>query len=229
MVVCVVRVCVFAPSQRIAAENAEMAASIAEAAAASDPAAVANPDAAVRLVAGYNRFHRCGKLQKRKSRAVRVHMLDVVRAVAPSALVPAFKQAPMRRNPLSVALSRSFGMLHWPKIQDRLKSKSHANPYRFSRCIVLENGTTKICVECGKPNHNVGGARVFRCHACRHVGGRDPDAAVKIGRANLLVLAHAWRHIDAHSDNFSLPIQHYVRICKKLAIGVGWQACVVSV
>ena len=219
----------FAHSQRIAAENAEMAATIAEVAAASGPAAAANPDAAARLVAGYNRFHRCGKLQKRKSRRVRVQMVDFVRAVTPSALVPAFKQAPMRRNPLSVALSRSFGKLHWPKIQDRLKSKSHANPYRFNRCIVLENGTTKICVECGKPNHNVGGARVFRCHACRHVGGRDPDAAVKIGRANLLVLAHAWRHIDAHSDNFSLPIQHYVRICKKLAIGVGWQACVVSV
>ena len=208
----------FAPSQRIAEENADLAATIADAAAAAaaaapaaGSAAVANRDDAARLVAGYNRFHRCGKSQKRQSRRVRVQLVDFMRTVTHSALVPAFKQGPLRRHPLSVALSRSFGKLHWPKIQDRLKSKSHANPYRFSRCIVLENGSTKICINCGKPNHNVGGAREFRCNQCGHVGGRDPDAAVKIGRANLLVLAHAWRYIQAHRELFSVPIQHYVR------------------
>jgi hypothetical protein len=155
--------------------------------------------------------------QLAKDRAVDKHhanILQVLPAFAKNVGLPKFAQQNLQRggNRLPARLTNSFGIVRWPKLQGRLKSRSEADPARFTTHVVLEQGTTKICIKCGEPNHAVGGSRVFHCWDCGHEGGRDLDASCKIGRADLVVCEQAWDHVVADTARYHHQIQRYVRV-----------------
>ena len=162
----------------------------------------------------HNKTERALRARTRKAAATQDNVIRCDQLCA-NLGVPAFKQAPLRRNAnkLSAKLSGRFGMLGMPKIQALLESRRHANPSRFTTHTVLEAGTTKICIECGARNPRVGGSRKFVCPSpqCGWVGVRDLDASAQILRADIDVRQRTYNYICANRAAFTNQIQRHVR------------------
>jgi len=162
-------------------------------------------------VALHDSAHRVLLERHRDAARARSSVAQVMRLIRDTAM-PAFLQANQRRNAnkLSAQLSGRFGMLGVPLLQKLLKSRSHANPSQFTTHMVLETGTTKICINCGVSNPNVGGNRTFVCKrpACQWIGSRDVDASNKIIRADLVIRQLVYDFIFHHSDEFQIQLQH---------------------
>lgn len=165
-------------------------------------------------VALHDSAHRVLLERHRDAARARSSVAQVMRLIRDTAM-PAFLQANQRRNAnkLSAQLSGRFGMLGVPLLQKLLKSRSHANPSQFTTHMVLETGTTKICINCSVPNPNVGGNRTFVCKepTCRWIGSRDVDASNKILRADLVIREFVYDFILEHAEEFEKQLQHQVR------------------
>jgi ribosomal protein L37AE/L43A len=120
--------------------------------------------------------------QERKVRRLHVHTESMHTVSKVSFVAPLNVGAMTRRNNrLSAAISASGRRLHHYKFNLRLRSKSKTNP-NFALITATEQFTTKTCPKCGRVNHNVGGAKIFRCSFsdCGYFGPRDADASVKV-------------------------------------------------
>jgi transposase len=160
----------------------------------------------------HNKAERALRVRTRRAGATQDNCIRCDQ-LCPDLALPAFEQAPLRRNAskLSAKLSGRFAMLGMPKIQERLKSRRHANPSRFTTHTVLEAGTTKICIECGERNPRVGGSRKFVCPTCHWQGVRDLDASAQILRADIDIRQRTYNYIRDNKAAFSNQIQRHVR------------------
>ena len=176
------------------------------------PAATKAEDAQLR-VALRNSEHNLLLEQHRESARVRENVVRVMSATKDIG-VPELALAHMRRNAnkLSAQLSNRFAELGRHKLGKLVQSRSHANPSQFTTHTVLEAGTTKICINCGVPNHTIRGSRTFVCKSCGWVGERDTDSGLQILRADAVIRAAAYDYIHAHQDAFQTQLQHHVRL-----------------